>query len=116
MRVIAEYCLSGLSSLTTSVFISDTEGLIKINLTINNLSNVRIFHKFAEALRLAPELQLPSLDLLHIIYARQVPECIKYFVTLDKAIIGKAESIKNALGIEVITAPPQGPEETRQQK
>ena len=114
-RVIAEYCLSSLSSLTTSVFISDTEGLIKINLTIN-LSNVRIFHKFAEALRLAPELQLPSLGLLHIIYARQVPECIKYFVTLDKAIIGKAESIKNALGIEVITAPPQGPEETRQQK
>jgi len=30
VRVIAEYCLSSLSSLTTSVFISDTEGLIKI--------------------------------------------------------------------------------------
>jgi len=85
-----------------------------INLIINNLPNVRIFHKFAEALRLAPELQLPSLDLLHIIYARQVPERIKYFATLDKAIIGKAESIKNALGIEVITAPPQDSEEIRQ--
>jgi hypothetical protein len=114
VRVIAEYCLSSLSSLTTSVFISDTEGLI--NLIINNLPNVRIFHKFAEALRLAPELQLPSLDLLHVIYAKQVPERIKYFATLDKAIIGKAESIKNALGIEVITAPLQGPEEARQQK
>jgi hypothetical protein len=114
VRVIAEYCLSSLSSLTTSVFISDTEGLI--NLIINNLPNVRIFHKFAEALRLAPELQLPSLDLLHVIYAKQVPERIKYFATLDKAIIGKAESIRNALGIEVITAPSQGFEETRQQK
>ena len=67
-------------------------------------------------LRLIPELQLPSLDLLHVIYAKQVPERIKYFATLDKAIIGKAESIKNALGIEVITAPLQGPEEARQQK
>jgi hypothetical protein len=96
------------------MFISDTEGLI--NLTINNLLNVRIFHKFAEALRLAPELQLPSLDLLHVIYAKQVPERIKYFATLDKTIIGKAESIRNTLGIEVITAPLQGPEEARQQK
>jgi hypothetical protein len=114
VRVIVEYCLSSLSSLATLMFISDTEGLI--NLTINNLLNVGIFHKFAEALRLAPELQLPSLDLLHVIYAKQVPERIKYFATLDKTIIGKAESIRNTLGIEVITAPLQGPEEARQQK
>jgi len=102
VRVIAERCFLELPFSIT--FISDVGNLVDIKV-IHSLVNVRMFHKFAEALELAPKLQIPSLDLLHLMYARQVPEHTKYFATLDKAIISKTEVIERVLGIKVIGIP-----------
>jgi hypothetical protein len=66
------------------------------------VSTIGVFHKFAEALRFFPRLRLASLDLLHLMYARQLVEHIRYFATLDTEILGRAGIIEKVLGIKVI--------------
>jgi len=101
VRVIAEFCLSIVSRMLIPVFISDTKDVIDVTV-MHGKPSVRIFHKFAKALKLVPELRIPTLDLLHLIYAKQVSEYIEYFATLDRVIISKAEVIEKVLGIKVI--------------
>jgi len=99
VRIIVKACASELPQPVT--FISDTEGLLDVE-AIYGVANIKMFHKFAKALKLAPELQIPTLDLLHLIYAKQVLDHVKYFATLDTAIIKKAEVIEKVLGVKVI--------------
>jgi hypothetical protein len=99
VRIIVKACASELPQPVT--FISDTEGLLYVE-AIYGVANIKMFHKFAKALKLAPELQIPTLDLLHLIYAKQVLDHVKYFATLDTAIIKKAEVIEKVLGVKVI--------------
>ena len=99
VRIIVKGCVLELPHPLT--FISDTEGLLDVE-AIHGVANIKMFHKFAKALKLAPELQIPTLDLLHLIYAKQVSEHVKYFATLDDAIIRKAGVIEKVLEIKVI--------------
>ena len=101
VRVIAEFCLSIVSHMLILVSISDTKDVIDVTV-MHGKPNVRIFHKFAKALKLVPELQIPTLDLLHLIYAKQFSEYIEYFATLDTAIISRASVIEKVLGVKVI--------------
>jgi hypothetical protein len=98
VRIIVKECVSELPHPLT--FISDVEGLLDVE-AIHGATNIKMFHKFAKALRLAPELQIPTLDLLHLIYAKQ-SDHVKYFVTLDTKIIEKAGVIEKVLKIKVI--------------
>jgi predicted nucleic acid-binding protein len=103
VRIIVEECILELPHPLT--FISDTEGLLGVE-AMHGIANIKVFHKFAEALKFAPELQIPTLDLLHLIYAKQASDHVEYFATLDTAIIKKAGVIEKVLGIKVINVSP----------
>jgi hypothetical protein len=63
---------------------------------------IKVFYKFAEALQFSLKLRLASLDLLHLMYAKQLAEHTRYFATLDTEILGRAGIIEKVLGIKVI--------------
>jgi predicted nucleic acid-binding protein len=100
VRVHVKECLAKLPRSIT--FISDTNGLSDVNIG-SNIGIIKMFHKFAEALHFYPSLRLTSLDLLHFIYAKQFTKHIKYFATLDKDILKKADIIEKIIGIKIIS-------------
>ncbi len=55
---------------------------------------------FVEAIEVAPELKLKTLDILHLVYARRARA--KFFLTLDKDIIRKQRAINEIMNLEVI--------------
>jgi hypothetical protein len=65
---------------------------------------LKLFHKFSEAINLASELKLKTLDLPHIAYANQLMKkgLIKFFVTFDSEILNNKEIILKNIGIEII--------------
>lgn len=69
-----------------------TLGLQKLVLDINDV--------FAEAIRLATELKLKTLDILHLVYARRIGA--KTFLTLDRQIIRNHRTINELMNIEII--------------
>jgi predicted nucleic acid-binding protein len=84
--------------------------LIPIHLTsdeakLRDFEQLKLFHKFFDAIELADKLKLRTLDLLHIVYAAQLAkkELIKYFVTFDYDFFDKKEAILENTKVEVIT-------------
>jgi predicted nucleic acid-binding protein len=71
---------------------------------LTDLDHLKLFHKFSEAINLASELKLKTLDLLHIAYANQLMKkgLIKFFVTFDSEILNNKEIILKNIGIEII--------------
>jgi hypothetical protein len=63
---------------------------------------IKVFYMFAEALQFSLKLRLASLDLLHLMYAKQLVEHTRCFATLDAEILGRAGVIEKVLGIKVI--------------
>jgi len=72
---------------------------------LRDFDQLKLFHKFFDAIGLADNLKLRTLDLLHIVYAGQLAEkkFIKYFVTFDSGFLDKKEAILENTGVEVIT-------------
>ena len=63
---------------------------------------IEIGHEFFEAIRISPRLALKILDTLHLTYARAIRDLavgLETFVTLDKEIVSKRETIQNEIGI-----------------
>jgi predicted nucleic acid-binding protein len=79
--------------------------LISAEAKLRNFNQLKLFHKFFDAVELADKLKLRTLDLLHIIYAGQLAKkrFIKYFVTLDSDFLAKIRVILENIGVEVIT-------------
>jgi predicted nucleic acid-binding protein len=71
---------------------------------IIDLDRLKLFYKFFDAISLATELKLKTLDLLHLAYARQLAKkkLIKFFVTFDSEIIKNKEVILKNIEIEVV--------------
>jgi predicted nucleic acid-binding protein len=69
-----------------------------------DLDHLKLFHKFSDAINLATELKLGTLDLLHIAYASQLVKkgLTKFFVTFDSEILDKKEIILKNIGMKVI--------------
>ena len=60
--------------------------------------------EYWEASRLAPQLRLKALDLLHLAYARLIGKLelnVKSFVTGDQGILSRATEVQKALQIDV---------------
>ncbi len=72
---------------------------------MRDFDQLKLFHKFLDAIDLADNLKLRTLNLLHIVYADQLAEkkLIKYFVTFDSDFLDKKEAILENTGVEVIT-------------
>jgi predicted nucleic acid-binding protein len=84
--------------------------LIPLHLTsdeakLGDFDQLKLFHKFLDAIDLADKLKLRTLDLLHIVYAGQLARkgLIKYFITFDSDLLDKKEAILENAGVEVIT-------------
>jgi predicted nucleic acid-binding protein len=101
VRVHVRECLARLPRPIT--LLSDTGDVVGVSVG-GEASAIGVFHKFAEALQFSPKLRLASLDLLHLMYARQLVEHIRYFATLDADILGKASIVEKVLGIKVVGA------------
>jgi predicted nucleic acid-binding protein len=99
VRIHVRECLARLPRPIT--LISDTGDVVGVSVG-GGASTIGVFHKFAEALQFSPRLRLASLDLLHLMYAKQLVEHTRYFATLDAEILGRAGIIEKVLGIKVI--------------
>jgi hypothetical protein len=99
VRVHVRECLARLPRPIS--LISDTMDVLNVSVG-GEVSIIGVFHKFAEALQFSPKLRLASLDLLHLMYARQLVEYIRYFATLDADILGKADIVEKVLGVKVV--------------
>jgi predicted nucleic acid-binding protein len=65
---------------------------------------VKVFSKYFDAIRLAPKIRLPTGDMLHVAYARQLKNegKIEYIVSLDNDFQKKRELIENETGIKLL--------------
>ncbi len=67
---------------------------------------IEIQHELFEAIRISPTLALRTLDTLHLAYVRAIKELavdLQTFMTLDKEIASRRETIQNELGITVVS-------------
>ena len=80
-------------------------GLETKHLKLENLSLLAP-EAIVEACRIAPKLNLKTLDLLHLAYAKIISENLhnlEYFVTLDREILNSRDKIKRITGVQPAT-------------
>jgi predicted nucleic acid-binding protein len=73
---------------------------------LNKLEGLDIYHIYSRAVKIALEhnLNLRTLDLLHLAYATKFHEegLIEAFITLDNEILERRDSIEKRLGLKII--------------
>jgi len=94
LRLTVTYCLQ---SLPIQIFSDEVK--------LTSIGELKLFHKFSEAINLAAKLKLRTLDLLHITYIIQLAEKehVKLFVTFDSDILNKKEIIQKYTGIWIVS-------------
>jgi len=93
LRLTVTYCLQ---ILPISIFSDEAK--------LTSIGNLKLFHKFFEAINLAAKLKLRTLDLLHITYATQLAKggYVEFFITFDSDILNRKETIQESTGIKII--------------
>ncbi len=75
--------------------------ILSDELQVNDIDDIRIFHRFYETIKLAPKIKLTTADSIHVAYAHQLKkeDKIKYFMTADRDFDKKKDLIKENTGI-----------------